>query len=107
MELSFKRGTYIEGKKNFHGEIILSEHKLFLRGPQGDWAQTYIPLEKIISIEKTHPGLKLEVTPTVTFRYTALFTGERKQMGRLLKELVIRRGLKKVFLRNRWIDNSV
>ena len=48
MEFHYGQGVYIEGQKRFEGEIVLSEHKLFLKDAQKqDIAPTFIPLEKI------------------------------------------------------------
>lgn len=106
MEFSYGQGIYIEGSKRFDGEIILSEHKLYLRDKNGDIAQTYIPLEKIEKVRKTRQGVEIYVRPTLYFRYTALLKGEKKYLNELVRDLVNRRGLKKQFLKNEWIESE-
>jgi len=104
MEFSYQQGTFIEGDKVIEGEIILSEHKLYLRSPSGDLTETYIPLEKIERIKKSSGSLDVHVRPSITIRYVACFKGEAKHISSLAKELVSRRGLKKKFLRNEWVE---
>jgi len=106
MEFSFGQGRYIEGKKEIAGQIILSEHKIFIKGPEGDLAQTYIPLEKIEKISLTPQGVKIQVRPAITIRYSAIFQGERHHMKELVKDIVQRRGLKKRLLINEWIEEQ-
>ncbi len=103
MLFSYGDGVYIEGEKNLKGEIILGEHKLYLKGPQGDLAATYIPLEKIVKIQKKVGGFAVFVRTTLTVSYTAVLKGG-KHINSLLKDLVQRRGLKKRFLRREWVD---
>jgi len=106
MEFSYGQGVYVEGKKRLEGRIILSEHKLYLRGPEGDLAQTYIPLEKIEKVKKNLQGLEIQVRPSLTFRYTTILKGENKHLLELIKDIVQRRGLKKKFLKNEWIEET-
>ena len=105
MEFSYGQGTYIEKDKRLEGQIILSEHKLYLKDKNGDLAQTYIPLEKIERVRKTRQGIEIHVRPTLYFRFVALFKGEKKYLSELTRDLVQRRGLKKQFLKNEWIDS--
>lgn len=102
MEFSFGEGEYQEGQKHFSGKIILGEHKLYLRGEEGDLAPTYIPLEKIEWIKKKAAAMEIQVRPAMSFRYFAVIKGERQHMTELVNEIVKRRGLKKLFLRNEW-----
>jgi len=104
MEFTYGEGTYLEGDKKIDGKIILSEHKLYLKGKQGDFAQSYIPLEKIDGVRKTVKGVELYVRPSLSYRYTAMIQGNRKQLSDLVKDLVQMRGFKKKFLRNEWFE---
>jgi hypothetical protein len=103
MIFSYGKGAFREGEKSFSGEIILSEHKLYLRDSQGDLSTTYIPLEKIVKIQKVAGGLAIYVRTSLTVSYTAVITGG-KEIGSLLNDLVQRRRLKKRFLRREWVD---
>lgn len=107
MELPFGDGVYIEDNKVIEGQIILSDHKLFLKDDNGDLAQTYIPLEKIQRVKKASGGAAFFVRPTVTHMYTATIKGKSKAINDLLQEIVMRRGLKKKFLRREWEETSL
>jgi hypothetical protein len=107
MDIEYGAGQYQEGKKYFEGNIILSDHKLYLKDDKGeDIAQTYIPLEKISWIKKVPSGIGVGVNSTVTIRYAAVFKGDRKKIAELLKEIIARRGLKKKFLRSEWFEEA-
>jgi len=106
MEFSYGQGSYIEGDKNLQGQIILGEHKLYLKDANGDLAQTYIPIEKIERIRKTRSGVEVHTRPSLYYRYMAVLTGERKHLSNLVKDIVKRRGLKKQFLRNEWVETE-
>ena len=106
MEFSYGRGTYIEGNKKFEGQIILSEHKLYLKDKNGDLAQTYIPIEKIERVRKTRQGIEIHARPTIYFRFAALIKGEKKYLFELTRDLVQRRGLKKQFLKSEWVESE-
>ena len=107
IDFSYGKGVYLEGEKRLEGTIILGEHKLYLKDENGDLAQTYIPLEKIERIEKIGGGMKVFVRPSLYFRYTALFQGEKKYVKDLVKDIVSRRGLKKKFLKNEWTESDL
>lgn len=106
VEFSYGHGKYIEGDKRIEGQIILSENKLYLKDANGDLAQTYIPLEKIERIRKSRQGVEVHVRPSIYTRYVAFLTGEKKYLSELVKDLVQRRGLKKQFLKNEWIETE-
>ena len=106
MEFSYGHGIYVEGEKKFEGQIVLGEHKLFLRDASGDLAQTYVPVEKIERIRKTNLGLEVTVRPSIYFRYTALIKGDRQHISELVKDIVRRRGLKRRFLKNEWAESG-
>ena len=106
MEFSYGQGIFIEGEKRFEGQIILGEHKLFLKDANGDLALTYIPLEKIERIGMVKSGAEVHVRPSTYFRYKVLFKGEKKHLSDLVRDIVQRRGLKKQFLKNEWIESE-
>ena len=106
MEFSYGQGIYIEENKKLEGQIVLSEHKLYLKDKNGDLAQTYIPLEKIERIRKTRQGVEIHARPTLYYRFVALIKGEKKYLSELTRDLVRRRGLKKQFLRSEWIESE-
>jgi len=106
MDVSYGNGRFQEGDKKHEGQIILSEHKLFLKKPEGDIAQTYIPLEKIEKLKKTIQGLTLQVRPSLAYRYHVVLSGEKKNIEALVKDLVGRRGFKKLFLKNEWVEDA-
>ena len=106
MEFSYGQGIFIEGEKRLEGQIILGEHKLYLKDARGDLAQSYVPLEKIERIRKTKLGVEVHVRPSTYFRYKALFQGEKKYLADLVRDIVQRRGLKKQFLKNEWVESE-
>lgn len=106
MQVTFGPGTYIEGQINLSGEIILGEHKLYLKSAQGDLTSTYIPMEKIELLKQTARGIELHVRPTISHRYAAVIEGEKSSLSELVREIVDRRGLKKRFLRKEWVEVS-
>ncbi|MBN1869692.1 MAG: hypothetical protein JW847_03845 [Candidatus Omnitrophica bacterium] len=106
MEFSYGQGAYLEGNKKLEGQILLSEHRLYLKDKNGDLAQTYVPLEKIERIRKTRQGIEIHVRPTIYYRFTALIKGERKFLSELTRDLVQRRGFRKRFLKNEWTESE-
>ena len=105
MEFSYGQGRYMEGARDYKGEMSLSEHKLYLRDSGGDITQTYIPLDKIERLRKTRKGIEVHIRPSVSFRYVAHLTGDKKHLSELAHDIVQRRGLKKQFLRSEWIES--
>ena len=106
MLFSYGKGEYFEGTKRASGELVLGEHKFYLRGASGDLVQTYVPLEKIERIKRTWSGLELHVRPTMVSSYRALIKGQARHLRELLKDLVARRGLRKRFLFPEWSDQD-
>jgi len=107
MLVTYGQGECHQGGKSYKGQIILSEHRLYLKGSEGDLAQTYIPLEKIKKIRRTFTGLEIYVYPSLIESYVALIKGGKKNLSALLKDLTEQRGLKKRFLGYEWIDDEV
>ncbi len=104
MEFSYGQGAYKEGAKDFSGQIILAEHKLFLRDGQTDILETYVPLEKIEVLCKKGSAMTVFVRPSLYFQYEAIFSGEAKHINELVKDIVKRRGLKKKFWKSEWVE---
>ncbi len=112
MIFSYGHGEYLEGDTRVNGKIILGEHRLYLKGPQDDLTQTYMPLEKIEKIKRVSSGFALSrvagvevhVRPSILVRYVVLLKGERTHLSDLIKDIVTRRGLKKKFLKKEWFD---
>lgn len=106
MEFSYGKGWFVEGTKRIDGIIILSEHRLFLKGPEGDIAATYVPLEKIEKILRKNGDLQVHVRPSLAYRYVVKFSGEKKHILDLTKDIVTRRQLKKRLLKNEWYEET-
>jgi len=106
MEFSYGEGLFIEGEKKINGTIILSEHKLFLKGSEGDLTSTYLPLEKIEKIKKIDRGIQVHVRPSLAYRYVAVIKGKNNNISELINDIVKRRQLKKQFLRNEWKEQQ-
>ena len=107
MLLTYGQGEYFEGQKRWTGRIVLSEHKLYLTGPQGDMAATYIPLEKIVKVKNTRSGIAILVRPSILERYQIVLKGDPNALSELVQELVTRRALKKRWLTREWEDRSL
>lgn len=106
MEFSYGQGIYIEGDKELEGQIILGEHKLYLKDSNGDLAQTYIPLEKIERIRKTKSGIEVYACLSISNRYVVLLKGEKKYLSELVRDIVRRRGLKRHFFKKEWVETK-
>ena len=106
MESFYGQGIYKDGKSELEGEIVLREHKLFLRSSAGEWAQSFIPLEKISWIRQRSGHLEVYVCLSSVSRYTVLIEGAARDMHALAKELAKRRGFKKRFLKNEWAETQ-
>jgi len=104
MEITYGDGFFIEGSTKIEGRIILSEHKLYLKSPTGDLTRTYIPLEKIEWIKCASTAASMQVRPTISYRYVATIQGDRRLIKELVIEIVGRRGFRKKFLRNEWVE---
>ncbi len=115
MIFSYGNGEYLEGNIHVKGQIILGEHRLYLKGAQGDLTQTYIPLEKIERIKIKSRGARLRapameievhVRPSLIVKYVVLLTGEKTHLSNLVKDIVKCRGFKKKFLKKEWFDDE-
>lgn len=106
MKFSYGQGTFTEGDKRFTGQIILGEHKLYLKDAAGDLAQTYIPIEKIERIRQSGTVLEIHARPSLYYRFWARISGEKKHITDLARDIAQRRGLKKQFLKNEWIERG-
>ena len=104
MNIGYGHGTYIEGDKKVEGQIILDEHKVFLRSVGSDLVQTFIPLEKIDRMRLTYEGLEMEVNLALTNRYKALIKGERDMLHEMAREIVVRRNFHKRIFKNEWFE---
>ncbi|MFT5169599.1 MAG: hypothetical protein ACI9F2_000187 [Lysobacterales bacterium] len=104
MEFSYGQGKYVEGQKDFIGLIVLAEHKLYLRGSEGDITQTYTPLEKIYCIKQERNSLHVFVRPSLYLKYQVVVSGESDHIKELVKDVVSRRGFKKRLLKKEWVE---
>ena len=104
MDVTYGQAVFVEGSKRIKGRVILSEHKLFLKGPGGDFTETYIPLEKICLLRAAAGSLHIEAQLTIHLKVSSVLQGNKKSMLELAREIAARRGLKKKFLKNEWIE---
>jgi hypothetical protein len=104
MEFSYEAGEFFIDERLFHGQVILSDHKLFLKKEGRELIDTFIPLEKIISIKKSSKGLVFLVRRSQAMQYQAIVSADRKNLNELLKDIIRRRGLKKKFLKQEWVE---
>lgn len=104
MVFTYGKGLFRQGNIVVDGDITLSEHKLFLKGAEGDYTSTYVPLEKIERICLKGDVLDVQVRLTISSQYVASFKGERNKVVELVKDIVSYRGFKKKFLKNEWVE---
>lgn len=104
MDLTYGQGKFIEKDNVYAGNIILSEHKLFLKKANEDLPQTYVPLEKIEAVTLKNNAAYFFVRQSLHFQYTTCFQGDSKNIKELVSEIVSRRGFKKKFLQNKWVE---
>ena len=106
MLITYGPGEYIEGSRRFKGRIMLSDHKLYLEGPDGDITATYIPLEKIVRVRRTMIGLAVRIRASMVKDSWALLKGPFRSLSDLTRDLVNKRNFKKRFLWPEWFDES-
>ena len=105
---SYGQGHFIQDDKQFEGEIILTEHKLYLRdeGHQ-EIAMTFVPLEKIDWVQLIGNQMTVHVKPNLYFQYVAIFQGQKKKMKELAVDLAKVRGFKKKLFQSYWYEGDV
>ena len=69
MEFTYGEGNFSQGSSEYKGQIILSEHKLYIKGPSGEYPQTYVPLEKIVRIKKWSNSAVISVDVSMATKY--------------------------------------
>lgn len=104
MQFSYGEGEYLKDKERYTGRIVLSQHKVHVRDASGDVASSFVPLEKITAVRLSGNSVQLDVRPSLYFQYVACFRGEKKHMKELAGDIAQRRGMKKKFLKNEWIE---
>ena len=106
MNVTYGKGSYIQDTTVLRGEIILGDHKLFLKSYQEELTSSYVPLEKIIELRKISDTIELIIKQTSSYSYKVLIRGGPRSIKDLTQEIVSRRGLKKKFLRQIWIEEE-
>ena len=99
--MEYGTGFYLGGGKKYRGKICLDD-KLYIKRDE-DYPETYIPLEKIEAIRIKRNRVQLKVNPSLLTAYTAIIEGDRKELKRLIKDIVEKLGLKKKFLKAEWV----
>ena len=106
MQVIYGTGQYREGKQQYRGRIIMGEHRLFLKSPDGDIPATYIPMEKIIRVRRTFSGLTIDVHASAVKHYRVILQSGSAILSALTKDLVQKRHLKKKLLFPEWFDET-
>jgi hypothetical protein len=107
MEFTYDKGEMLEGNRRFEGILTLAEYKLYLKDATGEMPQTFIPLDKIRRVTFSGDSMSVEVRLTISQGYTAVFRGRPAKVKELCLDLVKRRGMNKLFLRNTWVDPEI
>jgi hypothetical protein len=107
MEFSYGQGVYREGERVFRGQIILGQHKLYLKNDAGELPPTFIPMEKIERIRLTSHGAEIHARPSLSYQYQVTISGEPPFIKNLVKDIALRRGFKKKFLKSEWVERDI
>ena len=99
--MEYGEGVYLAEGKRYQGKIILDE-KLYIKGER-EYPETYVPLEKIEAVRIKGNRMEIKVTPSMITAYIAVIEGKNKELKRLIKDLVLRLGLRKKFLKAEWV----
>lgn len=104
MDVTYGQGQYRRDAQILQGQMILGEHKLFLRAAGEDQIESFVPLDKITALVLLKKGLRLHVKPTLYFQYAVILEGESRNIRALAAELVRRRGLRKKWFKSEWVE---
>ncbi len=104
--MTFGEVTLERDGRPLRGDLVLTEHKLFLRKGGVDLASTYIPLEKIVGVRRRWGRVTLDVRPSPVTRYTVRIRGTAGRMADLVAALVRRRGLRRKGWFGGWRDST-
>lgn len=106
LSFSYGDGEYKRGRSFYKGQIVLSEHKLYLKDADGEIADTFIPLEKIYRIQIGFLGntLWIYVRLSQFIQFEAKIKGVSKNIRPLLRDLVERRQLQRKGWHQEWVD---
>lgn len=107
MEFSYGQGIFREGDRVFRGQVILGEHKLYLKNDAGELPPTFVPMEKIKQIRLTRHGAEIHARPSLTYQYQVTISGKPSHIKDLVKDIALRRGLKKKFLKSEWVERDI
>lgn len=104
LAFTYGKGKYIHPEAQTEGEIILNEHKLYLKSDKGEeLAQTFTPLDKIQRMTRSDNRLRFHIRLTVSFQYDVQFIGEKKRIKELAQDIAKSCGLKKAFWKDEWV----
>jgi len=103
MDVVYGEGQYAQGDIRCHGRIIVDAFKLYLRGPEGDLTQTFVPLEKIARLQRNRGGVTIGVRLSQANQYRVTLKMEPVYIKDLVDDLVRKLNLKKKLLRPVWV----
>ena len=103
MLFTYGPGKFVETHKEFAGEVVLSEHKVYLRNDGEDLPQTYVPLEKIESIRQKGQQVFFFVRTSIHFTMEPCFIVSKDKVDELIRDIVSYRGFKKSFWQKKWV----
>lgn len=100
--MEYGNGTMIFGDRKYCGEVVI-DTKLYLNDPAGrPIVDTFIPIEKIESMQIAGSKLEIKVFPSVVSFFTAYISMDRRRLKLLAKDLARTGNLRKRFLLNQW-----
>ncbi|MFP4472911.1 MAG: hypothetical protein ACLFPX_03450 [Candidatus Omnitrophota bacterium] len=106
MTFTYGEGKYTRGPVTVRGQILLNEHKLFLRCDGEDLTQTFVPLEKIQRVQKGWSWAVFRVIPSPALRYEVRIETERQNIRELVKDVARLRQLQSRFFGFIWEDRD-
>jgi len=99
--MDYGEGTFTKDTQKYTGRIVF-DTKVHLVG-ESDYVETYIAPEAIALLRLRRGILEFTMSPSVVRAYTARVRGSPGQMRRLARDLALRLGMRKRFLRSEWI----
>ncbi len=104
--LTFAYGEmeYRRGRRIYHGQVILTGHKLYVKGHEGEIAETFIPLEKIYKIKIFWNVLRVYVRPSSVMEFHVKIIGPAQSLRSLVSDLVDHRQMQRRLFGLEWID---
>ena len=101
LTVAYGNGAYEQDGERFTGRILMSKDKLYLVDGAKEIGASFVPVGKIVKLNRSGKRLDLEVVLSLTEAYEASFYGESAKIADLAQDIIERRGLK-----NGWFSGT-